>query len=1035
MPRLGSGIPLVARAAELGGLRAALDRADQGTAAGVLVSGDAGIGKTRLVEELAAQASAAGALVLTGRCLDVGESGLPYLPFAEALGQLRDERLAAVLARPALVRLLPELAIAGRLGQRPEQASASGLTSGMDLPTALGLPRTEQDVGQLQLFDAVFGLLGELAEQSCVVLLIEDLHWADASTRRLLSFLLTRLRTQRVLVVASYRTDDLHRRHPLRPLLAELVRLPIVERLELAPLSQDDACAFVRALVGDDVPDQVVRQVAAQSEGNAFFAEELIAAYSGCGPAGLPASLVDVLLARVEQFGPAAAQVVRVASAAGRQVAHADLRAVVDLDELALDEALREAVQRHVLVAGDDDVYRFRHALLREAVYGDLLPGERVRLHAGYARMLAARTASGTAPRGTAAALAHHSLESNDLGQALAASVRAAEEAKDLSAPAEYLGHLEQALRLWDAVPADQRPSDVDELELLRRASWAAGTAGDPERALAYARSAVALADRLGDPEAAADARQRLVQTLLVLEGHEAEANEITDQAWQLVADQPPSRTRARVLALQARVLRYLGGHEQSVRRAEQAVRDARAVGAVDAEVDALVTLALQAERTGEDEDAVRQLRLAVDLAVEGGALAEELRARYYLGLNAYEAGLIDKSIEIIDAGVARATDLGLSWSGFGLELRVIQAIAKYAGGDWDGAEAAAQPPGEAVSSVVLTRLAAAALYPLVGRGRFAEAEELITRLRENWQVDLTIPLIAGAAGAELACWRDDPDQAVERVGESLTWARRIGGPWVLAGIRLAALGVAACADQAVRAVRRRDTDALAAAVAEGRRLHEHARLTAANGSPRTSDLGPEGVAWLARAEAELARLLAVHGPTHQDGQAVDAARRWADAVRAFDYGARYEQAICRWRWAEALLAAERRDEAAEHLRQAAAVAAELGARPLAEAVEALAGRARIALRADQPVPRQTLDLFTPRERAVLELVALGRTNREVGEELYISEKTVSVHLTRVMAKLGASRRAEAVALAYDRGLLDTPAGPSGRVDDGPPGG
>jgi hypothetical protein len=280
-----------------------------------------------------------------------------------------------------------------------------------------------------------------------------------------------------------------------------------------------------------------------------------------------------------------------------------------------------------------------------------------------------------------------------------------------------------------------------------------------------------------------------------------------------------------------------------------------------------------------------------------------------------------------------------------------VQAIAKYVGGDWDGAEAAARPPGDVVSSVVLARLSAAALYPLVGRGRFDEAEPLIAQLRADWQLDLAIPVTTGAAGAELACWRDNPEQALDRIRESLAWVRSTGGPWVLAGIRLAALGVAACADQAARAVRRRDTDALDAALAEGRRLHEHARLTAANGSPRTGELGPEGVAWLARADAELARLLA----THDSGQVAGAPDRWADAVRAFDYGAGYEQAICRWRLGEALLAAERRDEAAEQLRQAAEVAAALRAHPLLDAVETLAKRARIALGEDQPAPRQAI--------------------------------------------------------------------------------
>jgi DNA-binding CsgD family transcriptional regulator len=231
----------------------------------------------------------------------------------------------------------------------------------------------------------------------------------------------------------------------------------------------------------------------------------------------------------------------------------------------------------------------------------------------------------------------------------------------------------------------------------------------------------------------------------------------------------------------------------------------------------------------------------------------------------------------------------------------------------------------------------------------------------------------------------------------------------MLVGIRLGALGVALCAEQAERAARRRAEGEREAAVEEGERLVAHARDTARYGRPRTGSLGAEGKAWLARAEAELSRL---HGESSVE--------LWRVAVERFGYGAVYEQAVCRWRLGEALLRADERDAAAAELRAAAEVAERLDARPLLDAVRRLARRARIAL-GDGPAPRDTLDPFTPRERSVLGLVALGRTNRQVGEELYISEKTVSVHLSRIMAKLGATRRAEAVAIAYDKGLLEQP--------------
>ncbi|MEU6081871.1 AAA family ATPase [Streptomyces sp. NPDC047108] len=1069
MPRLGSGIPLVGRGVEMDRLRAAVRRAAGGSSGAVLIAGEAGVGKTRLVEELAAYAREAGAVVLSGRCVDVGEAGLPYLPFVEALAQARDLGGEGRPARPGLSMLLP-----GPVVAQTESAAAEPQRFAPNFVSVSGMaPRREQDIGQLQLFDAVHAQLAELAAERSVVLVVEDLHWADGSTRGLLSFLLSRSSTRGLLVVGTYRTDDLHRRHPLRPLLAELARLPSVERLELAPFDAADAHAFVAALAEGRVDEVTLRRVAGQSEGNAFFAEELLAAFTDEGgdgesragtTRGIPSSLMDVLLTRVEGLGEPAQRVIRVASVAGRRVRHSTLREVCDLDDDRLEEALREAVQHHVLVVGGDgggggggnggggtggdlgdrEMYAFRHALLREAVYGDLLPGERVRLHAAYARYLTERQET---QRGASAALAHHSLESNALPAALAASVRAAEEATGLGAPAESLRLLEQALRLWSAVEPDRRPPGTDELTLLRRASWAAGTSGEPERAVAFARSAVQLADERDDPEVAAEARRRLAQALLAIEGTEEEARTVIACAWEGVAGLPPSRVRAWVLAVQARILRFdqcAFAREQ----AELAVRDARAVGATGAAADALATLAILTElergpgEGGPDEggpegrgpdvggpgdggpddgepresgpDRSRALLMeALEGAAEAGAIAVELRTRYYLGLHHYERGRLKEADEAIETGVGRACATGLTWSDFGLELRVLQVLVRFASGDWDGGEAAAEQPRGRVSGTVSARLAAVGLHIAVAGGRFGDAEQLITDLRTEWYRDLQIPLMAGSVGAELACWRGQPELAVARVRETLDWARKVGGPWLMAGIRLGAVGTSAYADLAANAMARDDTTAAERAVAEGERFAEHARRTAEHGTPRTGVLGPEGRAWLARAEAELTRLRGASAP-----------ESWEAAVEAFGYGAVYEQALCRWRLGEALLGADRRDEAAGALRDADAVAARLGAVPLREAVAQLARRARIPLTSadGRPVPESgeaAAVALTPRELSVLRVVALGRTNRQVGEELFISEKTVSAHLSHIMAKLGASRRGEAVAIAYERGLLD----------------
>ena len=1004
VPRLGSGIPLVGRSSQMRQLRSALDRAGNGTAGAVLVSGDAGVGKSRLLDELVTLARGDGAVVLTGRCVDVGETGLPYLPFAEALGPLRDS--AAVRSRPALGRLVPGLTSRAQppaSDPMPQVLLADAIPA--DVAQASGRRRPEHDMGQLQLFEAVLGLLTELAAEGCVLLAIEDLHWADGSTRDLLSFLLARLRLQQLLVVATYRSDDLHRRHPLRPLLAELFRLPCVERLDLEPFGPAHARAFVSALSDGSMPDDAVLRIARRCEGNAFFAEELVAAYSSRGDV-MPTALADVLLSRVEELSPAAQRVVRAAAVAGRGVRYEQLPAVLDLPELEVEEALREAVQRNVLVAGD--VYTFRHALLAEAVYSDLLPGERVRLHAAYARRLAAAVDE----RGVAAELAHHSLQSNDLRQALSASVRAAEEAAELGAPGQALGHLEQALKLLDAVPSPQLCCGEDELTLLRRASHAAGSCGEPERAIAYARSAVRLADERGDPEQAAAARHRLAQALVSVDGHEEQATAVIEEALRLLDGRAPSATMAWVLSIRAMIQRWVDD-ESSRLSAQRAVDTARVAGAAAAEADALVTLAGIELAGGHFDLAIEQLEAARARAVEAGAVTTELRAMFNIGIMWYEDGALDRAVRMFDSAAARAAAGGLTFSHYGIWTRTLQASARYAAGDWDGCLAAAEPPGGSVSGLVSAMLAASRLPVMVGRGDFAASAKLVAQLDAQHHPDSVVQLVTSAAGAELEAWRDRPERALEHAETGLA---RLRGMWgekslPIAGIRLAAFGVGACADLAARARRRRDESAERAAVVAGQRLLDLARSTAEHGRPRADRLGPEAIAWLARAEAEGSRLA---GPGD--------AELWRRVVDGFGYGHVYEQAIARWRLSAALLAVDRRGEAAEQLTAAATTANTLGALPLAKAVRQLARRARITLDGDERVASAgdgaAADLLTPRELSVLGQVALGRTNRQVGEELFISEKTVSVHLSRVMAKLGVGSRTEAVAAAYDRGLL-----------------
>jgi predicted ATPase len=373
----------VGRSQELAGLRQLLARAAAGTPLLVLLGGEAGVGKTRLVEQFAAAAQEQGARVLGGGCVPLGEEGLPFAPVTEALRGLADQldpaELAAV-AGPAgadLARLLPDLAWGREAVVGPAVAGA----------------------GQGRLFELLVGVVQRLAASAPLLWVLEDLHWADRSTRDLLAYLATALRSGRVLLVLTFRSDELDRRHPLRRLLGELGRNRRVVRLELPRFSRAELTQQVAGLLGADPSARLVDDLYARSGGNPFFAEELVLA--GGDPGVLPPNLQEVLLARVVRLGDRTQQLLRVAAAAGPGVTQPLLAAVAGLDDQQLLAGLREAVDQQLLVpdpAGGEG-YVFRHALVAEAVHAELLAGERVRLHTALAAALEAGLEAGAARR------------------------------------------------------------------------------------------------------------------------------------------------------------------------------------------------------------------------------------------------------------------------------------------------------------------------------------------------------------------------------------------------------------------------------------------------------------------------------------------------------------------------------------------------------------------------------------------------------------------------------------------------------------
>ncbi|MFC8128526.1 helix-turn-helix transcriptional regulator [Streptomyces sp. NPDC057302] len=984
--------PFVGRSNELTRLTDVLERAAAGDPRAVLVAGDAGVGKTRTLTVAAAHAATTGMTVLTGHCVDLGDVGLPYLPFTEILGAAAaDERLApAFAAYPAVERLIGTAAGAGPV---PDAGS------------------------RLQLFEGIAGLLADLTVLTPLLLVIEDLHWADQSSRDLLRFLLSRGVLQRptpggpphrLAVFASYRADDLHRRHPLRPLLAELVRLPAVDRLELQPLADADVTRLVYAQRVGPVSDSAVRRIVERAEGNAFYAEELLAALpegdggadpdEGADPAAMPSGLADVLLIRVEQLTETAQQVLRTAAVAGRRVGHDLLRGALQLPQEELESALREAVGHQLLVTDDAATYSFRHALTREAVYADLLPGERVRLHGVFAALLA----GGDRPANSAAERAHHSRASHDLADALAASLEAADHAQRLRAPAEELRHLETALELWAVVDTSAHPEHSDPVTLTLRASAAAAHAGDPHRAVQLTRSALARAGSEADSELAARVRYTLAGNLMRIDNLEA-AFAYSSEALDLIPAEPPSRTWVWAAATHVMAARYVGRDQDAERVARQALDTAEQLRLIDAQADLVISLVgLEAHNRRTPQGRERLLG-AREQARTAGNLQVEMRALYNLAIGCYESGELDPCLTWISDGLDRARRAGLLSSPYAVELRYLQSLLLYTLGRWDEC---AETAADDVTLLTATSgfATAPALYVALARGEFDVAVAGSRALLDG-PADWMASLVASIVLTDAAVLRGDAEDGVRQMGaavEALT--ENSGSERPDAVVRLAALALSAVADAAEESRLAGDAPGTSRWSDTAAELVELARTTAAHGEDGTEQ-GPEGLAWLARAQAEGVR--AATGP--------DVAT-WERAVTAFGYGEPYELARCRRRLAEALLIAGRREEAAEQAHAARDTAVRLGAVPLREALDALVRRGRLA---DAPADGDRIADLTARESEVLRLLGRGRTNRQIGEELYISGKTASVHVSNILAKLGAASRTEAVGIAYREGLIE----------------
>lgn len=995
----------VGRGPQLAELESAVTAAAAGSASLVFVAGEPGLGKTRLIDELHRRARESGsAQVLAGDCLALGEGELPYAPLVGALRPLAragDPVIDALpdATRAALATLVPSLA---PVGATSEPADASS---------------------QARVFEALLDLIDALAARSPVVLTIEDLHWADASTRAFLRFLSVNLCRERVLVVGSYRPDELHRRHPLRPLLAELERDSRTRRITLGPLTREELSEQLSDILGESPPEELLERLYRRSEGNPLFTEELVAA----GPDGrgaLPPTLRDALMVRIERLSDDTQDLLRLIAVA-RSVDHATLAvATTAASGRALGEALREAIEAQILAVDGDERYRFRHALLREAVGDDLLPGERAELHLTLAKAL---HGAGDAGAGTgtglyrATAVAHHYQAAGDQPAALEASVRAAWAAEEVHASGEAAALLERALELWDRVPDAEAVCGTGEIQLLERAAKAHLAEGDNVRVETLLRRALELVGD-GDPIASSRLLEKLARARWN-QNRQTDTLETLDRSLALLPE-GASPERAWRTAGKARFQMLMGRYREAAETAHESVELALSTGSPRAEGSALNSLGVSLAALGDVEGGSTALRRAQEIARDNADRDDQATAAVNLSDVLHLAGRTSEAISVAEKGLASGAPAGRQETWLRIALaeflidvgRLVEAAAIL--------DTISERQAGTLQLNALLRQAELAL--IVGRDELAE--QRLTRAtrgaegsREPQFIAVLYTLLAEHASrsGDLTAARAAVEEGLDRIEFCTDDVHRI--------TRLAAKGVQVEADVAQRARDLGDVEQAADAAARATALLE--RVSAADAA------GDEGVM-----PVEHARWLI---STAEQGRAAGLAEPggWARAAAAWDaLGRPYSAAKARWREAEALVLIGDRERAATTARDVEATARALGAGYLSAQIEALIARARLRTtgadddaaashapgggghgvtaigsltRADDPFG------LTARERQVLALVAGGATNREVGARLYMAEKTASVHVSRILAKLDVRSRTEAAAVAHRLGLID----------------
>lgn len=950
---------LIGRAREQGVLTEAISAAVSGAGGVILVAGEAGVGKTRVIRAVLA---ASGLRVLAGSASPGGTT--PYAPVVAALrSYLRAVPAACRLSGPLaahLAVLLPEL------GPTPAQS---------DFPT---------------LVEALRTALVEMGRAQPAALFLDDLHWADAASLELLRVLARELTDEPVALVGAYRGDDLPRGHPLRRVRAELRRGGHLREIVIDPLDRASTAVLVARVLGAPVGSQLAALLYHRTQGLPFFVEELAAALvdshrltegpdgwalADAGEAPIPDTLRDAVLLRAEGLSDAGREALGVAAVLGSDI---DLDFVEAL--LGTAVGLMELLECGLLIEGAPGWAVFRHALAREAVYGEAPWPRRRTLHRTIATELAAR---GTAP----AIIAEHWLAGREFEQGRRSLLAAAEASGAVHAYRDAARALQRALELW---PEDG--AEGERLAALDQLGACAQRAGDLAAAVRAWDEAATGFRTDGEPRATAETERRLASAL-ALHGQ-----------WE----------RARAARL---------------RSIEMFV----AAGLPDEAAAERLTLAAHLQGASKFHDALSLLLTAAEEATQADRIDLLARSLGLEGSVRAQLGQFEEGLTLVRRGLSLALEHDLI--GPAAEIYELLAGVFHHSADYPGAHEAYQEAYAFCEARQLSAMGQVCLaclgWVLWSTGEWDRMVTLCEELRAAPDAPHTAVALATELLGHVYAARGDVKRGRPLLLEGLAWGKRLeyastefGCTWMLARIDILQGSVEAAVARSLAAMARwAETEDRYFTIPY---LRWSASFFAEQGRPAdvgacanalaqiAADTGnPEALAALSHALGEAALL---------DGEAAQAAEHFSRALevlRAVDVP--FEHAQIQVRAGVALAEAGEREAAVEQLAQAYRIASKLGARPLAaEAARRLVAlgepvERRLGRRAAGQLERAGL---TRRELEVVRLVAVGRTNREIGQELFLSARTVEMHVGNVLAKLDCRTRTEVAHKAELRGLL-----------------